>query len=148
AYYNTALNKIPTVSINWAGWKEVGMAANMTLQDSLVRHALEIVETHDNHLGYNMISPEEGAEAFGGILTSNLPQVIVSPENISTLIEKTEQLSKSLLTSKKNGQHFSRSKYPRPTLSTTYNPPTNQMEQRLVNLWQDVLGIELVGIND
>jgi acyl carrier protein len=36
----------------------------------------------------------------------------------------------------------------RPTLSSVYTPPRNEIEQTLVELWQNVLGIGQIGILD
>ena len=40
------------------------------------------------------------------------------------------------------------SSYSRPNLQSAYIAPRNETEQAVVNMWQTVLGIEKVGIND
>ena len=38
--------------------------------------------------------------------------------------------------------------YPRPDLSTTYVAPRNKIEQQIADIWQELLGIEKIGIYD
>ena len=44
--------------------------------------------------------------------------------------------------------NISKSKYPRPELSSIYASPRNEIEQKLADIWQQLLGIEKVGIYD
>jgi NAD(P)-dependent dehydrogenase (short-subunit alcohol dehydrogenase family)/acyl carrier protein len=94
------------------------------------------------------ILPEEGAEVFSRILGSTLPQVLVSTSNalnlaplsrptlIHSVLEPVPQTNRSL------------SKYARPQLRTEYASPTDEIEHTLANIWQELLGIELIGIHD
>jgi hypothetical protein len=36
----------------------------------------------------------------------------------------------------------------RPDLATAYLPPTNEIEEKLVSIWEDVLDVRPVGVND
>jgi len=36
----------------------------------------------------------------------------------------------------------------RPVLANTYNPPTNRLESAIASVWQDQLGVDLVGVDD
>lgn len=38
--------------------------------------------------------------------------------------------------------------YTRPELSTEYEAPSNEIEERIAEIWQSILGIEPVGIKD
>ena len=38
--------------------------------------------------------------------------------------------------------------HPRPVLSTVYAPPDSELEHTIVNVWQELLGIENLGIHD
>ncbi|MHC5828557.1 MAG: phosphopantetheine-binding protein, partial [Nostoc sp.] len=44
--------------------------------------------------------------------------------------------------------NFSKPTHPRPELSSIYVAPTNDIERKLANLFQELLGIEQVGIHD
>ena len=37
---------------------------------------------------------------------------------------------------------------PRPKLNSEYAVPTNELEQQIVEMWEDILGIKPIGIND
>ena len=37
---------------------------------------------------------------------------------------------------------------PRPDLSQAYEPPQNEVEQKVVGIWQDILHVDKVGVND
>jgi len=41
-----------------------------------------------------------------------------------------------------------RTQYARPALQTSYAAPTNEVERTLAGIWQEVLGIERIGIHD
>jgi phthiocerol/phenolphthiocerol synthesis type-I polyketide synthase E len=36
----------------------------------------------------------------------------------------------------------------RPEMGTEYHAPTNEVEERLAGMWQELLGIDLIGIHD
>jgi acyl carrier protein len=39
-------------------------------------------------------------------------------------------------------------KHPRPTLDTPYVAPRNEIEQKVAGIWQQLLGIDAVGVED
>ena len=45
-------------------------------------------------------------------------------------------------------QENSTTLHKRPELTNTYAPPANETEEKLVKIWQDLLGIESIGVND
>jgi acyl carrier protein len=95
------------------------------------------------------ISLKEGAEAFRRILSGGgLPQVIVTPRDLQTLIEKADALTQASLLEKLETQDAPKHQHPRPALQTLFVAPTNEIEERLADIWQKLLGIEQVGIHD
>ena len=44
--------------------------------------------------------------------------------------------------------HHSQATHPRPTLTNSYVPPRNELEQRIAAIWEELLGISPIGIND
>ncbi|MHC5748718.1 MAG: phosphopantetheine-binding protein, partial [Nostoc sp.] len=38
--------------------------------------------------------------------------------------------------------------YSRPRLQVTYIAPSNEIEQRIANVWQEILGVEQIGVHD
>jgi phthiocerol/phenolphthiocerol synthesis type-I polyketide synthase E len=90
------------------------------------------------------LSPAEGVEAFERILASGLPQVVVSPRD---LLERIERSRSETLLSQVSGA-VQKPKHPRPKLMTAYAAPRGKVERELAEIWQDVLGIEPVGVHD
>ena len=139
AHKNNSRNGTFTVSINWGTWREVGMSV-----DTLRRLNLQ----PETALKEGM-SSAEGVDAFSRILGNSLPQVIVSPENFHARIEyeKAASTVSSFLEKVENSRR-SQPTHPRPQLSNSYVVPKNQIEQTLAEIWQQLLGIEEVGIDD
>src|SRR5438034_6333877 len=96
------------------------------------------------YLQYGIL-PQEGEEAFRRILAhAVLPQIIVSPRDIQLL--RTESLHLHL--DLEDGSLAPSRPQPRPHLQTAYVAPRNEIEQQLAAMWQNVLGIEQIGIQD
>jgi aryl carrier-like protein len=98
------------------------------------------------------ITPLEGVEAFGRILSSNLfaSQIVVSAVDIHALIAQSAELAKSNIAAQAETLKplAPRSMHPRPEMDTPYVEPRNEREQMLAEIWQTFLGIEKIGIND
>lgn len=107
------------ISVNWDGWDFSGEAAN--------------------NIGFSM-TPEEGETAFSQLLSmSYYPQLVHSTgaldSRLKQWVDKAPSESQQTL-------------YERPELDSDYVEPSNEIEQKLVAIWQDVLGIEQIGIED
>jgi acyl transferase domain-containing protein len=48
----------------------------------------------------------------------------------------------------KAGSEKEKTFQPRPKLNSEYAAPTNELEQQIVEMWEDILGIKPIGIND
>ena len=96
------------------------------------------------------ILPEEGVEAFRRILSSRrLSQVIVSTVDLPQRIEQARSSNSSSLLEKLEKKGLtSQTMHPRPNVRTAYVAPTNELEEKVAEIWQRVLGIEQVGIHD
>jgi acyl transferase domain-containing protein/aryl carrier-like protein len=98
------------------------------------------------------LTPREGVEAFGRILSSNLwaPQIVVSPVDIHALIEQATELVKAGVGTQAETLKplAPRSVHPRPEMETPYVEPRNEREQMLAEIWQTFLGIDKIGIHD
>lgn len=92
--------------------------------------------------------PTEGVEIFNLILNSKLPQVLVSTRNLFTLGEPGNPLQAIPSPETFDETDSSKKTYPRPKLNNPYVAPRNDLEQKIVNIWQEYLGIEPVGIHD
>jgi polyketide synthase PksJ len=108
------------------------------------------------------ISTAEGMEAFNRILSrasgisGPLPQVIVSTTDLFTRIEHSRV---SPLAQKEAGAGSDQTAaaaaaqtpvtlHPRPAISSVYVAPKTEAEQKVAKIWQKLLGIQQVGIND
>lgn len=119
----------PVISINWDRWRDVGMASGMNIPDGIG------------------IAPKDGAEVFERIVNGpNIPQVIVSTIDLAsnlglTLDDLIAQTSSLATTSRVE-------RFPRPSLQTIYRPPESDVEISIAEIWQNLLGMESVGIDD
>ena len=123
--------RYPVISINWDSWREVGMAADMNMPEGIG------------------IAPKEGAELFERIVNGpSIPQIIVSTTDLT---ERLHQSPNDLLTQPLSLALPSKamsSRFPRPALQTPFNPPANDLEIKIAEIWQSLLGIDSVGIDD
>ena len=76
---------------------------------------------------------------------NNWEVMVVNEENISYKNHLTALQSHSAGSLLKLPVYQS---YAEKAIETKYQAPTNEMEERLVSIWQDILGVEKVGIND
>ncbi|GAB4152151.1 MAG: type I polyketide synthase [Candidatus Promineifilaceae bacterium] len=97
------------------------------------------------------ILPAEGVEAFQRLLAfAWLPQVIVSTRNLAATIAEVNAFDpQSFMARMEAMPRPGRThKYPRPDLSVPYVAPRSAAEEQIAALWQDVLGLDQVGVHD
>jgi acyl transferase domain-containing protein/acyl carrier protein len=129
----------PIISVNWDGWREVGMAANMALPAGVG------------------IAPHEGAEVFerivrglnsGGDITrpQARPQIIVSTVDLNNRLNQTQD---DLITQPLTFDMVTKQdRYPRPSLQTIFKLPDSELEKGIAEIWQSLLGLDAIGVND
>ncbi|MEM7530545.1 MAG: SDR family NAD(P)-dependent oxidoreductase [Chloroflexota bacterium] len=115
----------PVLSINWDGWREVGMAAYQ-------------FEADETEMG---LSPAEGCEVFLKALGSGQPQVVVSTHDFVQLRQRIESLQNAL--SAPTAQT-----HERPQIGVDYAAPQTPVEQWLTDIWQGHIGINQLGRDD
>lgn len=124
-------------SINWDRWNNVGMA-------------IPVEARHQEITGEKLtagMADLEGIEAFKRILcSSTVSQIIVSTQDFLNLI-KPKKTPKSLEEKLAQLNQF-KPTHPRPKLANAYIAPSNEIERTLADVWQQLLGIEKVGIHD
>ncbi len=133
AYQHNQKNPVPWMSINWDAWQfEVGNSPIST-NTSLLEFA---------------IKPLEGINALERILLwSQYHQIVVSTGNLQSRINQWIKLKP--LQDKTTSQKVTlSSRHSRPNLKNVYIAPSNDVEQKLVEVFQELLGIEPVGIHD
>ncbi|MEH2349574.1 MAG: SDR family oxidoreductase [Nostoc sp.] len=143
--YNAYKSGLLTISIDWDTWQEVGMAVETVVPDK-IKHIRE----QERNKG---IISQEGSDAFNRILGTNLPHVIVSTQDFPALIEynhafKYLEAGLTVLEDKLASGSVSQQSHPRPNLRNDYVAPRNEIEATMAQVWQELLGIEQVGIYD
>jgi len=137
--------------------------AEMTAQDQKGNEkssAAFAEASHDQALDHHQdqpvfsdgITPREGVEAFGRILSGNLwtPQIVVSATDIHALVEQAAEMMKADVSRQAETLKplAPKTMHPRPEMETPYVEPRNEREQMLAEIWQTFLGIEQIGIHD
>jgi len=95
------------------------------------------------------ILPMEGVDVFKRILAKEtLPQVVVSTTGLLDRIKKSRESDEAWLDEEFVKETASIPQHARPEISVPYVAPGTETEQILATIWQELLGIEQVGIHD
>ena len=143
APWHAARTGTPTVSIGWDAWKDAGMALAGVPAD-------EAAELLAGELAGKLAS-SEGVEAFRRLLGAGLPQVAVSTRDLGTAMAEVRRSGLAGMAAAVRSGPAGRSTRPlhsRPALARPYAPPRDETERRLAALWEEVLGLQGVGIHD
>ncbi|MGD2087207.1 MAG: SDR family NAD(P)-dependent oxidoreductase [Candidatus Aminicenantes bacterium] len=97
------------------------------------------------------LRPDEGIEVLKRTLALSgvMPQLVVSTVDLATRIKTAapgtgESTARRLTKANKTPRPTN----PRPELRSVYVAPKQEMERRIAALWQEILGIDKVGIHD
>jgi acyl carrier protein len=132
------------IAIDWGPWREVGMAVTADLPSGL-----ETVRQND--VAARGMAPADALDALDRILRfSSTAQVIVSPTDLKALLANAFSLDSESAEqgAKLAGLMPGVTAHPRPGISTNYTPPRDDTQRRMCEAWQDILGIDRVGIHD
>jgi acyl transferase domain-containing protein/acyl carrier protein len=94
------------------------------------------------------ISPVEGVAVFNRILAESMPQVVVSTLDLQARLENSLTVETSQMAEGMRQATTADSGYSRPDISSEYAAPATTAEQKLAAIWQEILGIDRVGVND
>ena len=143
-----------TVAVNWNAWREVGMAVDTNVPEDL-RDSLKGAMLSAG------ISNEQGVDAFRRILAhSTERQVALAPNDLALLgiaatLPDDQKVSAAPVSVADEGQQAEAftsasqaGSHSRPSLQTPYVAPRTDAEERICAVWQDLLGIDRVGVND
>lgn len=98
---------------------------------------------------FDYIDTEQGQAVIKHILSSRFPeQLIVYPCDFDFMLEDNLPDLQKRAEEKEKQKNASKSYYSRPTLSTPYVEPANEMEKTIARIWQDILGLDKVGRDD
>lgn len=134
-----------TISINWDTWRDVGMTVAALDNTSL---PAELKQRLRREIEKGMGS-DEALDAFNRIMSQNvLSQVIVSTRDLHAAIENTRTFNQSRIQERLAQAEELGERHARPALNTEYAVPRDENEHVIVNIWQELLGIDRVGIHD
>ncbi len=131
-----------TVAIDWGEWQWNAWEDGLTGYDTA---AQTFFRAHRQAFG---ISFEEGTEAFKRILSYSLPQVIVSTQDFRAFAELSKQFTAASILQRTQEGRQNQEMHPRPSLSRPYIEPRNELEKHITTVWEELLGISPVGIED
>ena len=97
----------------------------------------------EERLAHNLsqgIPPEKGADLFEAALRGRQSQVVMSSLDLAALIAQAEAGAEE--------QSGPSQSFERPELETDYVAPETDIQRTLAGFWQDLLGVEQVGIRD
>ena len=102
----------------------------------------------DKDAGHGLRS-SEGIEVLERVLAScTLPQIIVSTRDFPALNRHYQGVKAARAADTLAAAKPVTSSHARPALANSYEGPRNEMEETIAEIWQRVLGIENIGIND
>ncbi len=130
----------PVVSINWATWKEVGMAVDNDLP-------ADLQSAREEELRKGLTN-QEGMDAFQRIVNQSFAQVLVSPHPLTAYLDDVKEFSELAQQNLSTSVVTNSEKYQRPALNTDYIPPSDDLEKLLAESWQDFFALERIGIQD
>ncbi len=104
-------------------------------------------KSRDAVLAQSGMSPAEGLEAFRRILGARPGlRVAVSPRDLRALLEQVER-ARTEGPEEAAKTMVARAAHPR-SVQTAFVAPRTDLERRLAEIWQTVLGIDTVGVDD
>jgi non-ribosomal peptide synthase protein (TIGR01720 family) len=128
----------PVMAIDWDGWRELGMSLNVQVR----------AEFSGREGDAGSMTTTEGMEAFDRLMRYDLPQVAVSTCDLQSVIEQEQSFDAAEALKELEKPHTNRHTYSRPHIETSYVAPRSRAEETLAAIWQELLGIEKIGVED
>jgi NAD(P)-dependent dehydrogenase (short-subunit alcohol dehydrogenase family)/acyl carrier protein len=137
------------VSVNWNAWREGGMAVDTAVP-------ADLKDVLKGQMLQSGISNEGGIDAFRRILGCRTEhQVAIFPYDVQATLDfargsdsDADAESMVLVQGAAEKAAPAASKHQRPPLQTAYVAARTEAEQKICAVWQDLLGIEQVGVQD
>ncbi len=124
----SSLGRAPAPHLNEIEFEDNGMAQPLSAIEERLYHNIS-----------QGIRPDEGADAFARVMAMKVPQVTVSSLDLDAL-----KAQASLDTA----QSETSEGFERPDLDSDYVAPETEVERMLARIWQDLLGVSDVGVDD
>ncbi len=134
AHQQSRSSYIPWISVNWDGWKRSGAAESA---QGLEATSAELA-----------LTSQEGIRCFQRIVSLVAgPQMVVSTGDLQTRIDQWINLD-PLRKSEQAKSSEPSPRHARSNIATTYVAPNNELEATIADIWQELLGIDSVGVHD
>jgi acyl transferase domain-containing protein len=130
---------VPAVSIDWGTWREVGMAVETELPENLMAWRASTLA--------GGITPEEGGVAFRLALATGLAQVVIAPPAPSRAAN-TEAGVGPAASADTSRVAAPSGRFARPDLRQDCTAPANDVQRALATMWEELLGVAPIGIDD
>ncbi|BAY41880.1 beta-ketoacyl synthase (plasmid) [Nostoc sp. NIES-2111] len=128
-YQHNQTSFTPWISVNWDNWLTSQLVTELATKPEISTQFF--------------MSNHEGVEVFKRILSLNkVNQIVVSTTDLQPRIEQWIKPSAVV------AQTDSPALHSRPYLQNSYVAPRNEIEETIAHIWQEILGIEQVGIED
>ncbi|ACB75249.1 type I polyketide synthase [Opitutus terrae] len=139
--YATARRRegVPMVAIGWDAWRDVGMAARFEPQGALAAWQERQKELR--------LTNAEGAEVLVRAVAAGVPHVIVSTVDLAWRRRQT-RAPKGTTSGATKDAVPARAAHPRPALPVTFAPPQTATQRKIAAVWEELLGVAPVGVND
>jgi acyl transferase domain-containing protein/acyl carrier protein len=132
----------PVISLNWGPWQ-------WDAWQSSVYAALPQVQAQIQHIRERYgITFAEGTNALLRVLANPLPQVLVLTQELDAMLKQVEALASFSFLEAHDQPEVAKPAYTRPNLRNPFVAPRNETEQKVADIWQELLGIERVGVHD
>ncbi|MEM9290674.1 MAG: SDR family NAD(P)-dependent oxidoreductase [Acidobacteriota bacterium] len=122
------------MAVGWDNWQEVGIAANTELPPHLQSWQSEILE--------KAIRPQEGVEIFRRLLTRSEPTWILTTQDLPGRIQESRYYTGERILQEFGGGGDEA------TASAVAELSSGQVESRVAEIWQRVLGVDRVRLHD
>jgi aryl carrier-like protein len=97
----------------------------------------------------NGMAPAEGVDALMRVLASGLPQVLVSPEDLSALKAERDGKASRDIDELHSKHESAAAPSGGPAISDTVDTaPRTETERVIAEIWQEILGVPQLGVQD
>ncbi|PMB21448.1 type I polyketide synthase [Fischerella thermalis] len=128
-YKHNQTSSTPWLSVNWDNWLTSQLVTELATKPEISTELF--------------MNNKEGVEVFRRVLSlNNVNQIVISTTDLQARIEQWIKPSEVVAHTNSPALHS------RPYLQNSYIAPRNEIEQTIANIWQEILGIEQVGIED
>jgi acyl transferase domain-containing protein len=126
-----------TISVNWDTWQEVGMAVDTPVPPELAAAREESLKAG--------LTNAEGIQVFTEVLSRAAPQVVICTRDLQMRVSAARPADPGRPVSTPAPAAVA---HPRPALDTQYRAPAHEVESVVAAVWEEMLGVSPVGVDD